>query len=109
MPSAKHLTAVAMGVCLWSFMGSLGLAQEFKQRTVTLDGSEFSVEVFTTPDAKEYGYFVPGSRWPKQPNDTTIIFVCWQDYKPEFREEYDLIQQGVKASWQDHSKIEFRG
>ncbi|MGJ5199250.1 M12 family metallopeptidase [Bradyrhizobium sp. HKCCYLRH1030] len=64
---------------------------------------------FITPDGNKYGYFVPQTRWESERDGRTIIFVCWENYNPDLNAEHLTIQKAVTESWQEHSKIEFRG
>jgi hypothetical protein len=39
----------------------------------------------------------------------TIIFVCWENYRTNFEKEHQRVREAVTRTWQQNSKIEFRG
>jgi hypothetical protein len=89
--------------------GSAALSQDFKPIMMNLDGADYAFNVLTTPDGKPYGYFVPSSRWQASADGNTIIFVCWENYRTNFKKGHQEVQEAVAATWQQNSKIEFRG
>ncbi|MFK7853507.1 MAG: hypothetical protein AB8B79_05315 [Granulosicoccus sp.] len=46
----------------------------------------------------------PGSQW-----STTNIPVCWEDFRPEYRQDRKLIRQAVKFTWEKQSAVRFHG
>lgn len=78
-------------------------------KTVRLEGVEFVYTVQKTPEGKDFGYFVPKSRWPRESDGTAIVYVCWENYEPLMRREHRLVRRAVAATWQRHSKLVFRG
>lgn len=83
-------------------------AQE-QAKTLQLDGIDFAYTVQKTPEGADFGYFVPKSRWPRESDGTAIVYVCWENYEPAMQREHRLVQRAVEATWQGHSKLEFRG
>ena len=72
-------------------------------------GSSFVYTVPKPAEGENFGYFVPASRWPSEPDGTTIVYVCWENYSPAMLREHQLVHDAVTDSWQKHSKLEFRG
>jgi hypothetical protein len=95
-------------VSAFSFIASAA-AQDAQTKTLNLNGTDFSFTVQKTPQGKDFGYFVPGSRWASSVDGTTVIYVCWENYYPEFQREHQLVQDAVTSTWQAKSKIQFRG
>lgn len=85
------------------------LAQGTETKTYNFEGKDFSFEVQKTQQGKDYGYFVPTSRWPSAADGTTVIYVCWENYSPAFTREHTLVQDAVTGTWQKYSKLQFRG
>ncbi len=96
-------------ILIANFGGSAALSQDFKTIKRSLDGKDYSFNVFTTPDGKDYGYFVPQTRWLASADGSTVIFVCWENYRSAFKNEHQKVQAAVTATWEQNSKIEFRG
>jgi hypothetical protein len=80
-----------------------------KDKPTKLEGQDFAFTVFTTPDGKDFGYFLQSSRWPKSEDGSTTVYVCWENYSTEHAKEYDLVKSSVTSTWQGHSKLVFRG
>jgi hypothetical protein len=80
-----------------------------KEKTIKLDGQDFSFTVTATPDGKDFGYFLKSSRWPASSDRTTTVYVCWENFTPEYEKEYTLVQTAIKSTWQDNSKLNFVG
>jgi hypothetical protein len=58
----------------------------------------------------DYGFFFDNSRWPKETNGRTVIFVCWEAGAIQlFPNEVQWVRTAVTESWQKHSLVEFRG
>lgn len=75
----------------------------------TLDGENFAFTVQKTPEGEEYGYFVSGSRWLSEPDGTTVVYVCWENYDSTLAREHKLVRDAVTNTWQRHSKLKFEG
>ncbi len=84
-------------------------AQDTQTKTLKLEGRDFSFTVSKTPQGKEFGYFVPSSRWLGATDGTTVVYVCWENYNPSFQREHQLVQDAVTATWQKNSKLQFKG
>ena len=91
------------------FLVSPTAAQDTQSKTLTLDGADFAFQVSKTPDGKDFGYFVPSSRWPSSSDLSTLIYVCWENYRSEFNREHVMVQEAITSTWEKHSKIKFRG
>ena len=85
------------------------VAAQEQAKTVSVEGADFTYTVQKTPEGKDFGYFVPASRWPSEPDGTSIVYVCWENYSPAARREHRLVRDAVTETWQRHSKLEFRG
>jgi hypothetical protein len=85
------------------------IAQQTETKSYNLEGKDFSFTVQKTPEGKDFGFFVTTSRWPRNPDGTTTVYVCWENYSPSLQREHKLIQDAVTDTWQKHSKLEFRG
>ena len=64
--------------------GSAAAAQGQETKTYNLNGKDFSFTVQKTPEGKDFGYFVPASRWPSEADGTTNVYVCWENFSPSF-------------------------
>ncbi len=78
-------------------------------KTVRLNGADYSLEVSQTPKGEEYGYFMPGSEWPKDFDGLAAVQVCWENPAPEFERERALVRDAVQSTWVKYSRLEFRG
>ncbi len=85
------------------------VAAQERAKTVPVQGSSFVYTVPKPAEGENFGYFVPASRWPSEPDGTTIVYVCWENYSPAMLREHQLVHDAVTDSWQKHSKLEFRG
>lgn len=72
--------------------GGAALSQGFKKKTLNLDGKNYAFEVRTTADDKPYGYFDPGTQWIAEPDGSTVVYVCWENYRVDFKKEHQLVQ-----------------
>jgi hypothetical protein len=104
-----RLRFLLIAILVAIFGGSAALSQDFKPRTLTLDGKDYTYNVLTTPDGKDYGYFAPSARWHASADGSTVIFVCWENYRTTFEKEHQEVKEAVTATWQQNSKIQFRG
>ncbi len=84
-------------------------AQGTQTRTFNFNGKDFSFTVLKTPKGKDYGYFVPASRWQSADDGTTAVYVCWENYSPGLQREHKLVQDAVTDTWQMHSLLQFKG
>jgi len=80
-----------------------------KEKNITLEGQNFAFTVSTTPDGKEFGYFLDSARWPQSDDGSTTVYACWENYSSEHAKDHELVQSAVTSTWQDHSKLIFRG
>jgi len=61
-------------------------------------------------EAKDFGYVFPALIWPKEKDDATIVFVCWEpDILAQYPTETQWVKASVTDSWQQNSRLEFRG
>ena len=109
MPYNYKLRFLTIVIYVAIFGASAALSEDFKPITLSLDATDYAFSALTTPDGKDYGYFLPSSRWRTSEDDHTIIFVCWENYRTNFKQEHQKVQEAVTAAWQQNSKIEFRG
>lgn len=61
------------------------------------------------PDFEDYGYGLASSFWPRNGNDPAIVFVCWEEFGPDHREERAWVQDAVESTWPTYGALEFRG
>ena len=85
------------------------IAQQVETKSYNLNGTDFSYTVQKTPEGKDFGYFVLASRWPSAPDGTTVVYVCWENYSSAFAREHKLVQDAVTKTWQENSKLQFKG
>src|ERR1700730_11554615 len=50
---------------------SRAYAQNTEQKAFNLNGTDFTYMVQKTPEGKDFGYFVPASRWPSAADGST--------------------------------------
>lgn len=61
-------------------------------------------------DAKDFGYVFRDLIWPKENDGRTVVFVCWEpNILSQYSKETKWVQEAVTKSWQEHSRLEFRG
>ena len=84
-------------------------AHDNASKTARIGGGDYSFEVSRTPKGEEYGYFVPTSQWPPDLDGSTVIYVCWENIRDEFKRKRGLVRDAIRTSWERYSKLEFRG
>jgi hypothetical protein len=80
-----------------------------REKPIKLGAEDFSFTVLTTPDGKDFGYFMRSSRWLPSTDGSTVVYVCWENASAQYAREAKLVQDAITATWQDHSKVTFVG
>lgn len=105
-------------LCLAAALASVGIVMSAgqslgqfvrKDKNLKIDGQNFSYSVLTTPDGRDFGYFLESSRWPRSDDGSTTVYVCWENYSSERAKDHELVQSAITATWQNHSRLIFRG
>jgi hypothetical protein len=61
-------------------------------------------------ESKDFGYVFTNLTWPKEKDGSTIVFVCWEPtILAKYPKETQWIRESVTKSWQENSRLEFRG
>jgi hypothetical protein len=61
-------------------------------------------------EAKDFGYVFLDLVWPKEKDGRTVVFVCWEPgILAPYPKETQWVRESVTDSWQDHSRLEFKG
>jgi Astacin (Peptidase family M12A) len=107
MWKARCAVRIAASLLLLACSGTQ--AQEQQTKTISLNGEDLVVTVLKTVEGNDFGYFVESSLWPKSEEGSTVVYVCWENYRPAFAREHQLVRDAATSTWQQYSKLEFRG
>lgn len=105
---ATMARACVRSVLLLPYLSGLACAQTSPQPGTDGIGSNFHSERITIGN-KDLGYFDTSSRWPSLDNGNTVVFVCWENDVITSSVAASWVRLAVTKSWQNHSKLEFRG
>ena len=103
IPRAGLLYATSLAIAACSLIPTA-----FAQTMLRLEGVDYSFLQFRLGNTN-FGYIDPTSVWLPERSGETIIFVCWDNPSDNFSKEMSWVRSAVKVSWQDHSRIDFRG
>jgi hypothetical protein len=108
-PQVSRFCSGVVAVASVSAILCVNSADAQVQRQVVLSGQEFTFSTLQTSKGEDFGYFLSSSRWPESKDGTTTVYVCWENYLEQFQEYYSLVSTAVEKTWQDNSKLKFRG
>jgi Astacin (Peptidase family M12A) len=60
-------------------------------------------------DMVEFGYILNAAKWTWAPLAPKVIFVCWENPQPVFKDQMQAVKTAITASWQAHSALKFDG
>jgi hypothetical protein len=61
-------------------------------------------------ESKDFGYIFRDLIWPTEKDGRTIVFVCWEPtILAQYPRETHWVRASVTDSWQQNSRLEFRG